>query len=48
MQFVFGKLRISPVKENSFSIPNLEIQAAVTVSIIKVKVMEELQVPLPV
>ena len=30
--FVIGKLRIVPVKENSFSISKLELQVAVTAS----------------
>ena len=41
--FVIGKLRIALIKENSLSIPKLELQAVVTVSRIKVKIMEELK-----
>ena len=41
--FVIGKSRIAPIKENSLSIPKLELQAAVTASRIKVKIMEELK-----
>ena len=40
---MIGKLRIASIKENSLSIPKLELQAAVTVSRIKVKIMEELK-----
>ena len=41
--FVIGKSRIAPIKENLLSIPKLELQAAVTASRIKVKIMEELK-----
>ena len=40
---MIGKSRIAPIKENSLSIPKLELQAAVTASRIKVKIMEELK-----
>ena len=40
---MIGKSRIAPIKDNSLSIPKLELQAAVTVSRIKVKIMEELK-----
>ena len=38
---MIGKSRIAPIKENSLSILKLELQAAVTASKIKVKIMEE-------
>ena len=41
--FVIGKLRIAPIKENSFSIQKLEPQTAVIPSRIKAKIMEELK-----
>ena len=41
--FVIGKLRIAPIKENSFSIQKLEPQTAVVPSRIKAKIMEELK-----
>ena len=41
--FVIGKSRIAPIEENSLSIPKLELQAAVTASRIKVKIIEELK-----
>ena len=41
--FVIGKSRIAPFKENSLSIPKLELQVAVTTSRIKIKIMEELK-----
>ena len=40
---MIGKLRIALIKENSLSIPKLELQTVVTVSRIKVKIMEELK-----
>lgn len=46
--FVIGKLRIVSVKKNSFSIPKLELQVAVTASRTKAKKMKELKVQLPV
>ena len=39
--FVIGKLRIAPIKGNLLSIPKLELQAPVTMSKIKVEIMEE-------
>ena len=41
--FVIGKSRTAPIKENSLSIPKLELPAAVTASRIQVKIMEELK-----
>ena len=40
---MIGKSRIALIKENSLSITNLELQAAVTASTIKVRIMEELK-----
>ena len=40
--FVIGKSRIAPIKENSLSIPKLQLHAAVTLSRIKVKILVEL------
>ena len=40
---MIGKSRIAPIKENSLSIPKLQLQAAVTLSRIKVKILVELK-----
>ena len=40
---MIGKSRIAPIKGNSLSISKLELQAAVTASKIKAKIMEELK-----
>ena len=41
VSFVIGKIRLAPLKENRLSIPKLELQAAVTATIIKTKLLEE-------
>ena len=40
---MIGKSRIAPIKENTLSLPKLELQAAVTASRIKVKIVVELR-----
>ena len=40
---MIGKSIIAPIKENSLSLPKLELEAAVTASRIKVKIVVELK-----
>ena len=41
--FIFGKLRLAPIKQNSLTIPKLELQVAVITCRIKLTIVEEMR-----
>ena len=41
--FIFRKLRLAPIKQNSLTIPKLELQAAVIASRIKLTILEAMR-----
>ena len=41
--FIFGKLRLAQIKQNSLTIPKLELQVAVITSRIKLTILEEMR-----